>query len=242
MNPRVESSRRATQSVERERADHIGGIGQRLRRIEFQTADRKHAWVPLMRLMPSLGCRSMASMPARRKASAPGRIGPARSAPPSANSAIASPIQKPAPCGPGRQIAARRRRLPCEGTTGVTLRLEADRERRSATKRADAGKSPLPGVGRGSASWRATAWRESGSPTPTAVRADHVALELIEIFARNAHVGKQADARIDGVDGVVAGSQTVDERAGLVPFGPRAAKEMVTVGQARRPVLQLRRW
>ncbi len=60
-----------------------------------------------------------------------------------------------------------------------------------------------------------TTSRESGSPTPHAVRADDVALELIELVARDAHVGQQADAGIDGVDGVVTRGQAVDERAGL---------------------------
>ena len=47
------------------------------------------------------------------------------------------------------------------------------------------------------------------------MRADDVALELVELAARDAYVRQQADAGVDGVDGVVALGQAVDERAGI---------------------------
>src|SRR3954447_14641639 len=46
-----------------------------------------------------------------------------------------------------------------------------------------------------------------------AVRADDVALELIEVFAGDADIREQADAGVDGVDGIVSGGEGVDEGA-----------------------------
>jgi hypothetical protein len=43
------------------------------------------------------------------------------------------------------------------------------------------------------------------------VRADHVPLKLIEIFAPNSHIGEQADSGIYGVNGSIARCQTLDE-------------------------------
>jgi hypothetical protein len=45
------------------------------------------------------------------------------------------------------------------------------------------------------------------------VRANHVALELFELFGRDAHVGEQSDAGVDGVDGGVAERQFFDHGA-----------------------------
>ena len=52
-----------------------------------------------------------------------------------------------------------------------------------------------------------------------AMRADHVALQLVEIFARDADVGKQADAGVDGVDRVVAGGQARRSGRASAPCG-----------------------
>ena len=58
-----------------------------------------------------------------------------------------------------------------------------------------------------------------------AVRADHVALELIQVLARDAHIGEHAHARIHRVDGCFAGGQPVDERARLFHRGAGVRSE-----------------
>ena len=50
-------------------------------------------------------------------------------------------------------------------------------------------------------------------PHSAGVRADHVALQLLELVGRDANVGEQSDAGVDGIDRGVAEREFFDHRA-----------------------------
>ncbi len=76
VNPRIERARRAAQRIERHRADHVGGFGQRLRGVKFQTADGQHRLRAVDQADAFLGMQRRSARCRRaRSASAPGRIG-----------------------------------------------------------------------------------------------------------------------------------------------------------------------
>ena len=77
-------------------------------------------------------------------------------------------------------------------------------------------KRPSPARSRGSASSRAPPSRRQRLAHAAGVRAHDVALQLFEIVRRNARIGQQSDARVDGVHGVspaASRSTTARERA-----------------------------
>ncbi len=58
-----------------------------------------------------------------------------------------------------------------------------------------------------------------------AVRADDIALELVELVARDAHIGEQPHAGIDRINGIVAGGEAIDERSGTIHLLARGGGE-----------------
>ena len=161
------------------------------------------ACVPLIRLMPSLGCSSMGSMPARARASPPGRTRACEFGLAFADQHQGH-VRQRGEVARGAHAALRRHHRSDAAVEQVAEAL--------GHQRADAGEALGQHVGadqhHGADHLARQRIAHAGG-----VRADHVALQLVEIAARNAHVGQQSDAGVDGVDGVVAGSQAVDEGA-----------------------------
>jgi hypothetical protein len=161
------------------------------------------ACVPLMSEMPSLDASTMGWMPARRRASAPGRRAPFE-----LGFAFADEHQRDV--GQRREIAA-----------GADAALRRNDGRDAAiqqiaeafrNERADAGKSLGEHVGADehhAADFVASERRADSA----GVRADHVALELLELLGRDANVGQQSDAGVDGVNRGVARGKLFDHRA-----------------------------
>ena len=195
VNPLVEGARRAAQRVERHGADHVGRIrpGSRAASSSRQPM-ASIACVPLIRLMPSLGCRSIGSMPARaqRLAARQDRAFEFR---------LAFADQHQRHVGQRREIARR---------AHAALRRH---DRRDAAiqqiaealgdQRPDAGESLGQHVGADQHHGADHVARQRIADAG-GMRADHVALQLVEILARNADVGQQPDAGVDRVDRSVA--------------------------------------
>ena len=220
VDPVVERPRRAAQRVQRERADDIGGVGQEsARRPSSRQPMASIACVPLMRLMPSLGCRSIGSMPG-----APQRLAAGEDCALELRFAFADQDQRHV--GERSQIA-RRAHAALRRHDGRDAAIQQIAEP-LGDQRPDAREALREDVGADQHHGAHDVARQRIADAG-AVGADHVALQLVEIFAGNADVGQQADAGIDGVDRVVAGGQPVDERARALPSARRRR------GQRRTP-------
>ena len=165
----------------------------------------------------------MGWIPARRRASAPGRRAPSNSASPFAD-------EHQRDVGERREIA-----------TGADAALRRNDGRDAAIQQIaqafgddgpDAGKTFGQHIGADehhAADFVASQRRAHSA----GVGADHVALELLQFFGRDANVGEQSDAGVDGVDRGVAERELFDHGARAEHGGESGGVDLHGLAQLR---------